>query len=129
MSRRIIRRLRRWLYIAHRWIGIGTCLLFAMWFISGVVMMYVAFPQLTDTERWAALPPIAWDKVQVNPDRAMAAAGVTRYPRDLRLTMLNEEPVYRLQGWDGERKTISAADGHAVEQVTSEQALAVARYH
>ena len=62
MSRRIIRRLRRWLYIVHRWIGIGTCLLFAMWFISGVVMMYVAFPQLTDTERWTASPPIAGTK-------------------------------------------------------------------
>jgi uncharacterized iron-regulated membrane protein len=129
MSRRIIRRLRRWLYIVHRWIGIGTCLLFAMWFISGVVMMYVAFPQLTDTERWMASPPIAWDKVQVSPDRAMEVAGLKRYPRDLRLVMLNEEPVYRLLGWDGERKTVSALDGRAVDHVTSEQALAVARHH
>ena len=85
-----MRRARRWLYVTHRWIGIGTCLLFAMWFVSGVVMMYVAFPQLTDAERWAALPPIAWEKVQVSPDRAMEAAGFTRYPRDLRLAMLNE---------------------------------------
>jgi uncharacterized iron-regulated membrane protein len=129
MRRRIMRHARRWLYVVHRWIGIGTCLLFAMWFVSGVVMMYVAFPQLTDTERWAALPPLAWDKVQVSPDRAMEAAALTRYPRDLRLTMLNEEPVYRLQGWDGERKTLSAVDGRAVDHVTSEQALAVARHH
>ncbi|SDP24004.1 PepSY domain-containing protein [Afipia sp. GAS231] len=129
MRRRIIRRLRRWLYVVHRWIGIGTCLLFAMWFMSGVVMMYVAFPQLTDAERWAALPSIAWDKVQVSPDRAMAAAGLARYPRDLRLAMLNEEPVYRLLGWDGERKTISAVDGRAVDHIAPEQALAVARHH
>ncbi|MEP6837614.1 MAG: PepSY domain-containing protein, partial [Bradyrhizobium sp.] len=47
MRRRIVRQARRWLYVVHRWIGIGTCLLFAMWFVSGVVMMYVAFPQLT----------------------------------------------------------------------------------
>jgi uncharacterized iron-regulated membrane protein len=129
MRRRIMRRARRWLYVTHRWIGIGTCLLFAMWFVSGVVMMYVAFPQLTDTERWAALPPIAWEKVQVSPDRAMEAAGFTRYPRDLRLAMLSEQPVYRLLGWSGERKTVSAVDGHIVEYVTPEQALAVARLH
>jgi uncharacterized iron-regulated membrane protein len=129
MRRRIMRHTRRWLYVVHRWIGIGTCLLFAMWFVSGVVMMYVAFPQLTDTERWAALPPIAWDKVQVSPDRAMVAAALTRNPRDLRLTMLNAEPVYRVLGWDGERKTISAVDGRAVDHVTPEQALAVARHH
>ena len=61
MRRRIMRRLRRWLYAVHRWIGIGTCLLFAMWFMSGVVMMYVAFPQLTNRERWSALPEIACD--------------------------------------------------------------------
>lgn len=120
---------RRCLYIIHRWIGIGTCLLFAMWFMSGVVMMYVAFPQLTDAERLMALPPIAWDKVQVAPDRAMQAGGVKRYPRELRLTMLDEEPVYRLLGWDGERKTISAVDGRAIDRVTPDQALMVARFH
>jgi hypothetical protein len=129
MRRRIMRHARQWLYVVHRWIGIGTCLLFAMWFMSGVVMMYVAFPQFTYTERWMALPPIAWDKVQVTPDRAMAAAGFTRYPRDLRLAMLNEEPVYRLLGWDGERKTLSAIDGRAIDRLGPELALAVARHH
>jgi uncharacterized iron-regulated membrane protein len=129
MRRRLMRRARTWLFVVHRWIGIGTCLLFAMWFVSGLVMMYVAFPQLTDTERLAALPPIAWDKVQVTPDRAMETARFTHYPRDLRLAMLGEEPVYRLLDWDGERKTVSALDGRIVEHVTPEQALAIARLH
>ncbi|WP_315834340.1 PepSY domain-containing protein [Bradyrhizobium prioriisuperbiae] len=129
MRRRLIRQARRWLYITHRWIGIGTCLLFAMWFVSGVVMMYVAFPGLTDSERWAALPPIAWDKVQVTPDRAMAVAGLKTYPRDLRLAMLNDTPVYRLLGWDGVRKTVSAVDGQVIDSIAPERALAVARFH
>jgi uncharacterized iron-regulated membrane protein len=129
MRRRIMRRARTWLFVVHRWIGIGTCLLFAMWFVSGLVMMYVAFPQLTEIERLAASPPIVWDKVQVTPDRAMEVAGFTRYPRDLRLAMLGDEPVYRLLGWDGERKTVSAADGRLIDRVTPEQVLAVARLH
>ena len=129
MRRALIRRGRRWLYIIHRWIGIATCLLFAMWFVSGIVMMYVAFPQLTNRERWAALPPIAWDRVQVTPDRAMAIAGVTSYPRDLGLVMLDDTPVYRLIGWSGGRKTISATDGHVIDGITPEQALAIARLH
>jgi hypothetical protein len=124
-----MRRLRRWLYVGHQWIGIGTCLLFATWFVSGLVMMYVAFPNLTDKERLAALPDIAWAKVGLSPDRAMAAAGLTRYPRDLRLNMLNDEPVYRLIGENGRRQTISAADGRAIESISPEQALAAARRH
>lgn len=54
---------KRWLYLTHRWIGIGTCLLLAMWFLSGVVMMYMPFPSLTQVERLAGLAPIHWMKV------------------------------------------------------------------
>ena len=42
--------LKRWLYLTHRWIGIVTCLLFAMWFVSGLVMLYVPFPELKPAE-------------------------------------------------------------------------------
>ena len=129
MSRRLIRRLRRWLYIGHRWIGIVTCLLFVMWVVSGVVMMYVAFPRLTEQERLSALPDIEWSKVAVTPDRAMAIVGLKRYPRELRLDMLDDEPVYRIAGWDGERKVVSARDGRVIGSVTPQQALAVARQH
>ena len=100
-----------------------------MWFVSGLVMMYVAFPNLTDGERLATLPDIAWERVALPPDRAMAAAGLTRYPRDLRLNMLNDEPVYRLVDENGRRQTISAVDGRAIESISPEQALAAARRH
>jgi uncharacterized iron-regulated membrane protein len=129
LSRKLTRTLRRWLYIGHRWIGIVTCLFFAMWFISGVVMMYVAFPGLSDKERLAALPDIVWEKVALSPDEAMKAAGATRYPRELRLNMIADEPVYRLTGWDGKRQTISAVDGRTITEINELQALAVAQHH
>jgi uncharacterized iron-regulated membrane protein len=126
---RLKRKLRQWLYLTHRWIGIVTCLFFAMWFISGVVMMYVAFPGLSDKESLAALPDIAWEKARLSPDDAMKTAGSARYPRDLRLTMLAEEPVYRLIDWSGKRQTISAVDGRAITEVSEPQALAIAAHH
>ncbi|MCP3416078.1 PepSY domain-containing protein [Bradyrhizobium brasilense] len=129
MRNALIRRGRRWLYIVHRWIGIATCLLFAMWFISGLVMMYVAFPRLTDSERLAALPVIPWSKVRVTPDRAMAIAGVERYPRDLRLSMMDDTPVYRVTGWKAGMITISATDGSVIDRITPDQALAIAAHH
>ncbi|MGJ4944992.1 PepSY domain-containing protein [Bradyrhizobium sp. HKCCYLS1011] len=129
MRRVVIRTARRWLYISHRWVGIVTCLLFVMWFTSGVVMMYVAFPNLSDKERLAALPDIAWERVVLSPDDAMKAAGATRFPRDLRLSMLADEPVYRLTNWDGRRQAMSAVDGRAITAISEQQALAVARQH
>ena len=125
----MIRRLRRWLYIGHRWIGIVTCLLFVMWFVSGVVMMYIAFPRLTEQERLAALPDLQWSKVAIPPDRAMAIAGLKSYPRELRLDMLDDEPVYRIAAWDGDRKVVSARDGRLIDRISQQQALAVARRH
>lgn len=129
MPFRLKRTLRQFLYLTHRWIGIVTCLFFAMWFISGVVMMYVAFPNLSDRERLAALPEIAWEKAKLSPDDAMKAASLTRYPRELRLMMLDNEPAYRLLDWSGKRQIISAVDGRAIAEVSEQQALAIAAHH
>jgi len=69
-------RLKRWLFLVHRWLGIGVCLLFAMWFASGLVMMYVGYPKLTEDERLQHLPPLQSDARLLPPGRALAAAGV-----------------------------------------------------
>lgn len=50
---------KRWLFLLHRWLGIALCLFMAMWFISGVVMMYVGYPKLTQAERVQASPPLS----------------------------------------------------------------------
>ncbi|WP_375463291.1 PepSY domain-containing protein [uncultured Methylobacterium sp.] len=123
-ARRLAKAGKRWLHLAHRWLGIVTGLLFATWLTSGLVMMYVAFPTLTEPERRAALPPLVWDRVAIPPEAVLA--GEARFPRDLRLAMLDAEPVYRITGWDGGRRTVSAADGRAVAAVTPDCALGIA---
>lgn len=50
--------IKRWLYLLHRWLGIGLCVVMAAWFLSGMVMLYVGYPRLTPDERLAALPPL-----------------------------------------------------------------------
>jgi len=66
--------MKRWLYLVHRWLGIALCVLMAAWFLSGVVMMYVGYPKLTNEERLAALPPLREDACCVPLARAVAAA-------------------------------------------------------
>lgn len=126
--RPLLKRGKRWLYLAHRWLGIVTCLLFVTWFVSGLVMMYVSFPNLTDAERQEGLPRLAWEQVATTPREALEAAGQTRFPRDLRLTMLDREPVYRIVGWDGGQATVSAVHRRPIIGVDAKQALAIARH-
>ncbi|PJI54266.1 peptidase, partial [Methylobacterium radiotolerans] len=62
---------RRWLLLFHRWAGIVAGLFFALWIGSGLVMLYVPFPALTEAERLSRLAPIAWDQVTVAPEAAL----------------------------------------------------------
>jgi hypothetical protein len=116
---------RRWLYLVHRWIGIGSCVLFTMWFASGLVMLYVPYPSLTERDRLFGDEPIAWNKVHLDPAKALAAAGASTFPRRFRLEMMDGEPVYRLT--DLRRLTVSALDGRRIDGVEQPQALEIAR--
>ena len=47
--------------ILHRYLGIAIGLLMVMWFVSGIVMMYVPFPRVADTARLGFQLPIPWE--------------------------------------------------------------------
>ena len=79
-------RLKRWLYLLHRWLGIVMCAFFVMWFASGVVMMYVGYPKLTAAERLQHFPPLDPAASLLGPAQALAAAGIASMPKDLRLS-------------------------------------------
>jgi hypothetical protein len=46
--------------ITHRYLGVAIGLLMVMWFVSGIVMMYVPFPRTADTERLRFQAPVPW---------------------------------------------------------------------
>lgn len=112
---------KRWLYWIHRWLGITTCLLCVMWFLSGLVMLYVPFPSWSDEERVAHLPPIATERIAVMPDEALSVAGVRGLPGTFRLEMLGDEPVYRIVG-KGQRSAVSATTGAVIQAVGPDEA-------
>jgi hypothetical protein len=130
-SRYFLQRAWRGLIFMHRWLGIFACLLFAMWFISGLTMMYVGFPELTREERAAGLPRIDWNAVKIDPQLALKLSVMDEFPRELRLEMAGDEPVYRIQGRSFEgasvRYVISARDGEFIQHVDAERALTTAR--
>jgi len=113
--------LRRTLYWSHRWLGIFTCLLCAMWFLSGLVMVYVPYPSWRDEERAATLPPLDASKLNVTPGEALATANLARVPTVFRLEMWGGEPVYRIVDF-GRPTSVSAADGRVLAAVTADEA-------
>ncbi|HEX2841009.1 PepSY domain-containing protein [Hyphomicrobium sp.] len=111
----------RWLYLTHRWLGIVTCILCAIWFLSGLVMVYVPYPSWRDDERVSALPPLAASQILISPGEALAKAELKRAPTSFRLEMAGDEPVYRIV--DGEwHVAVSARDGSRIESVTQDAA-------
>src|SRR4051812_1528833 len=53
-------RVWRTLVITHRYLGVAAGFLMVMWFASGIVMIYVGFPHITEAARMRALTPISW---------------------------------------------------------------------
>lgn len=44
----------------HRYLGVAVGLLMLVWFLSGIVMMYVGFPELSREDRLRSLSAISW---------------------------------------------------------------------
>jgi hypothetical protein len=118
---------RYWLYIGHRWLGICACLLFALWFVSGLVMSYVGYPEAQPARRYQSLQPLDWSQARLDPDGLLSYLGLQRFPRELRLEMLLGEPVYRVIDWDGARSTVSARSGERFGGVDPQQAVTIAQ--
>lgn len=136
---------KRWLYIAHRWTGIAVCLLMAMWFLSGVVMMYVGYPKLTPLERLEHLPDLSLsENCCISPQQALLAArkalpempqaggkpargrGDDGFPT-LSLAMIGNAPYWLVSVERNRQTSVNAATGKVMNRVDEAHALNVAR--
>lgn len=122
-------RAKRWLYLIHRWAGIVLCLFFAMWFISGVVMMYVGYPKLTPQERLAHLPPLDPAAIAVTPAQALAAAGAKDAAGLSLVAARGGAPVYLVPAGEARRapRVVDAASGALLPAADAATALATAQ--
>ncbi len=115
------------LVLVHRWLGVGFCLLFAMWFASGIVMHFVPFPSLTEAARFAGLSPIDPSRVQHGPDEAVDASHITG-ARRVRLIQRPDGPVYVVSG--GSRPVaVHAEDLSSAAAASDRIALDMAKAH
>ena len=121
------KRFQRVIIIVHRWIGIGVCVMVMVWFISGVVLAYVPFPKMNAVEMLRYLRPIDWGRVNLPPDGALARAGLTEFPKDIRIEMSGGTPVYRIVDWNRRNFTVAADTGSVRQPITPNQALSIVK--
>ncbi|UWU95466.1 PepSY domain-containing protein [Bradyrhizobium sp. CB1015] len=108
--------------LSHRWLGIAFCLLFAMWFASGIVMHFVPFPSLTEAERFAGLAPLDRGGT-ISVVDAVAASGIADATR-VRLIQRSDGPVYVVSGSAGSR-AVRASDGGEASVASADVALTI----
>lgn len=113
--------------LVHRWLGIAFCLLFAMWFASGIVMHLVPFPSLTEAKRFAGLAPVQQAGVTIGPLQAVTASGWDDAVR-VRLIQRGDGPVYVVAG-SSRLRAIRATDATDATVATPDAALAIAADH
>ncbi len=119
--------MKRYLFLTHRWLGIALCLFMAMWFLSGVVMMYVGYPRLTLAERLSALPELDASLCCADLATAIAAAGEPHAPKTIRLTMVADAPRFILGFDQGRFVAVDGRSGIRAAAVTRDEAVASAR--
>jgi hypothetical protein len=117
----------RQLYLWHRYLGVALCVLFLMWFVSGIVMLYVRMPILFPQERLSLLAPLAPDAIVLTPGQAVERGGLREAPRRIRLAMLEGRPIYYLlprgRPWIG----VFADTGDLLGTIAPETALAIVK--
>jgi hypothetical protein len=112
----------RWLFLLHRYLGIGVGALMLMWCVSGVVMMYVSYPSLDANARIKKLPPIEWRGCCKFPDALLADS---RPIKNAQIEMLAGRPVLFL-GDAPHTRPMDLIAGAAIDRVSPKQAAAVA---
>ena len=115
--------LKRLLYQLHRWTGIAACVLMLLWFISGMVMLFVGYPKLTPWERLGALPQLQL----AGCCQALAQVDIPVDAREIVLTTVAGAPVYRVRDGAGRPRLFDAASGQRLPPASRNTALASAR--
>lgn len=113
----------RWFFLIHRYLGIGIGVLMLLWCVSGFVMMYVYYPELSARERLQHVRPIDWRACCVVSDSSLADdAHIARF----RVEMVGATAMLSLEPVGGAPMLINLADGHVMAGLPERDAESVA---
>jgi hypothetical protein len=106
----------------HRWLGVALCVIFLLWFPSGIGMMYWDFPSVSEADRLERSPALDSSTIRISPADAYARLGDDRPPDNTQLTTFDGRPVYVFGGLGG--NAMVYADTGDEQNVVSDAMLA-----
>jgi len=86
---------RKYAILCHRWMGVTFCVLFAMWFVSGIVLMYWDYPGVGSRDRLSRAAALDASRIRLSPNEAFKRLDTTQTPNQVRLSMVDGRPAYR----------------------------------
>ena len=113
-------------FLVHRWTGVLMCVLMALWFVSGMVMLFVGYPKLTPWERLGGLPALPAAGCCIAVEDALGRSRAPDEVKGIVLTSIGGRPHYVLSEGDGGRLAVDAASGRRLVAGPA-QALAAGR--
>jgi PepSY-associated transmembrane protein len=117
---------RKFLILTHRYLGIAVCLLFAMWFVSGIAMIFArGMPGLTPDVRFQHLSLLDISSVKVTPAEAVEKALLERGLNRVTLLTVMDRPAYRFSSGRSS-VTVFADTGDVLEVVGQSEAMKIA---
>ena len=111
----------RLLILVHRYTGLLISLIIVLWCLSGIVMMYVQYPQYTRTQQLLDLEPLELSRCCVLPDDWSEDFSISA----AQVEMFLGDPVLRVSARQG-RWSINLATGIMIEGIDEGRARAVA---
>lgn len=116
----------RILVFTHRYVGIAIGWLMLLWCLSGLVMVYVSYPELRNAERQSVLNTLdVANCCNVPPTLFAAEARIST----MSVEMLVDRPVLRVQPDIGPAAFVDLRSGKAIESIAQRTALAAAQQH
>ena len=119
--------MKKILIFLHRYLGIALCLLFVIWFVSGIVMIYAkGMPEVNAVSRLENLPPLDFLKITLTPSQAAERAGISGPPPRVLLLTIMDRPAYRFS--NSGMTTVFADNGDVMPPPDAAQALTIASH-
>ena len=117
--------MNRILFLLHRYLGIALGLVMSIWCLSGIVMMYVQYPEMSALDEARSLEPLDLAGCCILP---ADLEGADRSALDAyRIEMMAGRPVLRLDQSSGEQRYMDLATGSFLTELSEREATTVAK--